>query len=391
MHRESVSPGVYRDDRGLFWARLWFNRRRTWRRLASVKLRAAVQEAAALRPGRALRLAELARLYLDANCPNRRLEERPTPFCNVQADHLAQLLAYFGDWPYTEINLASLPMYAAWRRRRFKRGPGKRTTDLEMVTLSNVLSYAAAVGLIPANPIRSGRPRYCRPENVRHSRRVAPDNADVIHDLARELLEEVKSESLGWQMLFAMFSGCRTSELLRLRTDARIEDDPGFYLDGCLFLGRRSKGGVNPWAMVGTEFEQMRLAWRNWHLKRHPTSPWYFPGRDPRQPVHKTALGHALRRLCKVFGYPHITPHGLRSYYVTKRRSDGANDTQIAGEIGDATVTLMQTTYGARPANWVGGKQLHWLPEKGTPAWIPWSTVDSKLDSTEKPGVAKPS
>jgi hypothetical protein len=54
-------------------------------------------------------------------------------------------------------------------------------------------------------------------------------------------------------------------------------------------------------------------------------------------PGNPSALAHALERICRNYGLPHITPHGLRSFYVTKRRSDGASDIVIAGEIGDRT------------------------------------------------------
>ena len=106
-------------------------------------------------------------------------------------------------------------------------------------------------------------------------------------------------------------------------------------MDGCLFLGRRSKGGTNPWAMVRPEFQDMLRAFRRWHAQRHPASPWFFPGRNPQQPIYITGLTHGLSRLCGRHSLSHITPHGLRSFYVTKRRSDGISDVQIAGEIGD--------------------------------------------------------
>ena len=392
--KTSVAPGIYRDETGAFWCRPWVNRRRTWRKLKAVRLKAAATEAATLNADKALRFSELARLYLDANCPNRRLEPRPDKFAAVEDVKLRDLLQYFGTWPCDEITLAALPAYAAWRRRRAKHGPGHRTVDLDLVTLSNVLSYGTAAGQIEANLIRSGRPRYCRPDQIRHSREVAPESIEAIHKLAARLLETEESESLAWQLLFATFTGCRTSELLRLRLDAPSPDHAGLYMDGCLFLGRRSKGGTNPWAMVGTEFEDMLRAFRRWHKERHPASPWYFPGRDPQQALSACALGHALRRKCRDLKLPHITPHGLRSFYVTKRRSDGISDVQIAGEIGDQTVSLLQTTYGARPSNWLGGDPVDWLPKDAEPAWAKWkatskaqvtscttaSKVDSKLD-----------
>jgi hypothetical protein len=63
---------------------------------------------------------------------------------------------------------------------------------------------------------------------------------------------------------------------------------------------------------------------------------------------------------------------GFRSFYVTKRHSDGATDTVIAGEIGDKTVALRQTTCGERPKNWIGGEPIRWLPAHGKPSWQSW-------------------
>jgi hypothetical protein len=51
----------------------------------------------------------------------------------------------------------------------------------------------------------------------------------------------------------------------------------------------------------------------------------------------------------------------------------------IAGEIGDKTVSLMQSTYGDRPDNWTGGTALSWLPSVGLPAWQRWQAAESKV------------
>jgi hypothetical protein len=67
-----------------------------------------------------------------------------------------------------------------------------------------------------------------------------------------------------------------------------------------------------------------------------------------------------------------FTPHDFRSFYVTKRRSDGATDTVIAGEIGDKMVALMQTTHGERPKNWLGGAAVLYVPKDSAPTWEVW-------------------
>jgi len=76
---------------------------------------------------------------------------------------------------------------------------------------------------------------------------------------------------------------------------------------------------------------------------------------------------------------PHVTAHGLRSFYVTKRRSDGIADAQIAAEIGDNNVEMISQTYGDRPPNWTGGQKLSFLPSEGLPAWRRWAPAQDKI------------
>jgi integrase len=403
--RVAIGGGVYQDPvTGAYYARPWINRRRTWRRLAAVKPREAIREAATTPwAGTGKHFSALAQLYIDARCPNKKLESRSPVFCQPETARAKKLIEFYGRFTAEEITLATIPRYRVWRVRQLKANPeagrtGDRTVDKDLVTLSNILSYGCAQGLITTNHVRTGRPKYRTASAVRHSREVAPASAAVIHQIADSLFSDLRSEVLGWQLLFAAFTGCRTSELLRLRVDAADPAQPGHYQPagegsqpGLLSLGRRSKGGVNPWAMVGPEFAAMLQHFFAWHRKRHPRATHYFPSPlRASAPVNLGALGHALARQCRALDLPHITPHGLRSWYVTKRRSDGVTDTVIAGEIGDQTVALMQTTYGARPANWTGGEALSWLPAGRLPAWIIWAPAHTKIIRLPKTGGAKP-
>jgi len=382
MKRASISPGVYVDDQGRFWARPAIRGRYTWRLLKAVKRQAAIKEFAnADYSAPTGRFREVAALYVLAGCPDRKLKPRGPNFVTAEPRRVTMLQTFFGTLPAASIRLDDLLRYERFRVRQVRYGTGGRTVDKDLCTLSNVLNYAVARRLIDFNYIRAGRPRF--QENVRHAVQVAPPDACTIHRLADLLLESVRSEVLGWQLLFAMFTGCRTSELLRLRADAEHPGTAGFVqwgaTDGRLSL-HRSKSGVNPFAIIGPDFAQMLECWRRWHTTRHPHSPWYFPGPyDETQPIDNGALGHALTRLTKQLALPHITPHGLRSFYVTKRRSDGLADTVIAGEIGDKTVSLMQSTYGGRPDNWTGGTALSWLPAETLPAWQRWQSLQNKI------------
>ncbi len=205
--------------------------------------------------------ATLAQLYLDAGCPNKRFESRSGEFTHAERIRLSSLTTYFGPHPCDEIRLKLLPAYSVWRMRQVKKGTGARTVDLDLCTLSNVINYGVAIGQLELNWIARNRPRYRKAADVRRSREVMPASADVIHALADVLLADIRSEVTGWLTLFAMFTGCRTSELLRLRLDATAEQ-AGHLAAGYLHLGRRSKNGTNPYCALGLgpQHEPPRLA-----------------------------------------------------------------------------------------------------------------------------------
>ena len=370
-----VSERLYqRQQDGAFFARILIRGRQTWRKLKAVKLRSAIAELAATDwETPAGTFAELADQYVKAHCPNRRLEPRDDEFTQPEARRVEKLKLFFGRQRAAELRLAHLPRYHSWRTapRNLRQGNGDRTVDKELTTLSNVMNFGVAMGSLEFNFIGQNRPRYRREKDIRHSREVAPESAEVVHRLAGYFFDNLRSEVFGWQALFAAFTGCRTSELLRLRLDAKSEE-AGWIEGNMLFLGRRSKSGVNPFALIWPEFAAMLPAFRRWHKDRYPQNPYFFPGPFGKAPVSLGAMGHALVRACAALRLPHITPHGFRSFYVTKRRGDGVSDVQIAGEIGDRTVTLMQSTYGGRPANWRGGSLLKWVPAKEAPAWNRW-------------------
>lgn len=370
-----ISPGVYhRACDGAYFARPRIHGRSTWRKLKARTAKAAIKENANTNwhaPGGSFQ--ELATAYLAAHCPNRRLEPRADAFTADETKRVQRLQKFFGRQPAATLRLADLPRYHAWRTKpgNHRFGTGNRAVDKELVTLSNVINFGVGMGLLEFNYLARGRPRYRRESDVRHSRDVAPASTEIIHQLGRFFLDQTRSEVFCWIGLFAQFTGCRTSELLRLRLDAEPEQ-AGWLEGNMLFLGRRSKHGVNPWSIIGPEFAEMITAFQTWHAARFPKNPYFFPSPFGKNPVDAGSFGHALTRACAALKLTHITPHGYRSFHVTKRRSDGATDVQIAGEIGDKTVTLMQTTYGRRPENWRGGKPLTWLPQDSLPVWQIW-------------------
>ena len=421
MKRASIGGGVYADEIGGFWARPWINKRRTWRKLKATNPRAAIKEANGDDfKSNSNKFADLAAEYIKQDCPNRRLEKRDGLSLTSEVTRVKSLTAFFGSFDISEIRMPHYVSYKLWRVKKVERGTGERTVELEGNTLSNILSYGVATGRIELNFIRSGRPKFQKPEQVKRSRDKAPKNGDELNRLADYFFSDARSEVLGWQLLFAAMTGCRTSELLRLRLDASNPDHAGFMSGNFLFLGRRSKSGVHPYSQIVPEFQEMIECFLRWHKDRYPSSPWFFPGRTiltidqatealkiisggtptraaakkfgvsqtyicdlktgrskggELQPVDSKALAHGLQKAVTACGLHHITPHGLRSFYVTKRRSEMASDAQIAAEIGDKTVSLIQQTYGDLPKSWQGGQIITWKPNAGLPAWSKWSKI----------------
>lgn len=387
-----IADQTFECSAGGYFLRIRINGKRTWRKLQSLTPRQAKLEAGKLLATQAQAEAGLTRSpfttsdilekiierYLEAGCPNQRLERRHEGFQAENRYRLQRPLQFFGNMRASQVRIPLLLDYAKWARRRMalRGGTGNRTVDQELKALSQVYRYAMAMGLIDFNPLL-GRPRFQVASEVRNCREVAPANADELHRLAAEFFESARSSVLGWQCLLEAFTGCRTSEILRLRMDAKTPEEPGFVEDGHLYI-ERSKNGVNPYALIHPALAELIRAHHHWHGVRYPHCPWWLPGRGGQGPLDKNALGHGLARICRELVIPHRTSHGLRSYYVTARRGQrtpegqGIADWQIAAEIGDRTVELIHKTYGDRPANFQGGNRHTWLPSSGNPAWSLW-------------------
>ena len=68
---------------------------------------------------------------------------------------------------------------------------------------------------------------------------------------------------------------------------------------------------------------------------------------DASKPRDVSAVRHRIKAACKKLGIGHVTPHGLRSYFVTQARQSGLTDAEIAALIGDKTgPAIIAHTYG---------------------------------------------
>jgi integrase len=374
---KSIERGLYRTPSGVFFERLTLNGKRTWRRLYSRTLKDAREEMSAKRADHGRSKLGLARdpyvrihtvkevldRYLADGTPDRRGRPRPDRTALDERRRMPRLLEAFGTLKVTDLSFPRLKSFGEQRG-------SSRAADLDLYTLNNALEHARVSGLISANPIREGRPQFHDRKKTRNCRETAPLSGDELHELAAELFAKKRSERLGWQLLIEAFTGCRTSEVLRFRMDAKNREDAGFIEGDWLWL-KRSKNGTNPFALIHPALRECIEAHHKWHAENWPGHPYWFPHQyDRNAPVDGNALNHALQRIAKSKGLGPRTSHGLRAFFVTVRRSQGISDGQIAAEIGDKTgAAIIASTYGAIPPNWQGGVEMNWLPSSGQPVW----------------------
>lgn len=388
-----VAEGIYRyQDGKTLYEHLRLNGRQTWRKLHSLTLADARQERAARHADLAraklglaenpytktkpVRVQAVLEFYQAKGFPNAKGKVRSPRTQLDERRRMAHLQEWWGNYLVSEITFKLASDYGRHRTKgRTGRGSGGRAVDLDLWTLENALRCALRFGLIERNPLAGNKPTFGQEAPRIRSRERMPDSADELHQLARTLFSNPKSEALGWQLLIEALTGMRTSECRGLRIDAQRREDAGYIEDGWLFL-HRLKRGVNPFALIHADLAECIEAHHTWLKRRWPKSPWWIPSYLDRgmKPVDVGALGHALARITKQLGLPHRTSHGLRAYYVSVRRSQGIADAQIAAEIGDATgASIIAETYGAIPRGWRGeGERLGWRPKEGAPAWAQW-------------------
>lgn len=392
-----IAPNLYQLAKHKFRVRIRLHGRRSWRTLKAQTVAAALKESVNVHwTAGTARFGATAALYVKSGCPTNHTKFKPAPdhFRDEESARCTRLVRYFGSRKLDTIELASLMEYAKFRTRGQPAGRGTRAVDKETQTLSNVLNFAVFITRsIAVNPIRSNRPRFHTIK--KRARERMPESADAIHALANHFFGRVRTECHGWHCYLAMFTGCRTSELLRLRLDA-TDGQPGYvqrdftpadisplYASTVALLHlERSKAGINPWALVGPEFSAMLECFRRWHQQRFPENAFYLPS-PYGGAMGEKQFGRALEAACAELEMPPVTPHGFRAYYATKRLRDQIPPAFVAAELGDKTVSLISTTYAETP----GRGRLSWLPSEGLPAWLRWQPDSAKLAKVEGMGL----
>lgn len=291
-------------------------------------------------------VGELAQTYVEAGHPRKHGKKSA---CTIrhEVNWLRPLRAYFAERPAASLALADCDRYHQWRvsggyvviyklrgHEQTKRTKGgDRAVDLELTTLSNILAFGVRRGLLKSNPI-AGRGRFTCGDKVRHCREVAPDPEGLQNIIG--WLRQRNETAIADLVAFLAYSGVRIGEALPLTWRA-------VNLEEGLVNVQREKRGVNPWVAIAPELETLLR-----EMKERAASVLLFPSPfDASKPRDASAVRHRLLAACKKLKLGRVTPHGLRSYFVTQARESGLSDADIAALIGDKTgPAIIAQTYG---------------------------------------------
>ena len=392
---ERIGDNLYRRSSGLIYARVWADGKRTfrctdtddpkvarqvlkkWRDDEVLKRHGIEPKVAALERNR-LTVGKVIDVYREAGYPTRKNRPKVANTVKRELSFLRVARAYFGERPAVALTLADCDKYRDWRNsgayvakytlrgnpaEKRTRG-GDRAVDLELTAVGNALNLAVRRGMLKSNPI-AGRGRYTASEDVRHCREVAP-TPEGLQQIAYWLRARGE-QAIADVVLFLAYSGLRIGEALPMDWEA-VD-----WKEGVLHVTREKKG-VTPWVAILPEMEALLN-----DMRTRATSHLLFPSpHDTSRPRDESAVRHRLTAACKALSIGHVTPHGLRSYFVTQARQSGLTDAEIAMLIGDKTgPSLIAQVYGdLRDDHLMKQAQrirLHATGKeaKPTPQWIP--------------------
>jgi integrase len=321
------------------WLREW--RREEWCLKHGIPLKGKTLHDAGVKVG------EVLDAYVEAGCPTRRMQSKAARTVKGEMYCLNPVRAYFGGMTAAALTLADCDRYFDWRNSRgyvsehkvrgktriWKTRGGKRAVDLELTVLSNALNLAVRRNVLRVNPL-AGRGRYTSSAEVRHCREVAP-TPDGLQRIERWLRARGE-DAIADLVCFLAYSGLRIGEALPLSWE-----DIGWGEK--LIHVRREKRGIMPWVPILPEMETLLRA-----MKARSTGYLLFPSPlDGTKPREVSAIRHRITAACKKLDIGHVSPHGLRSYFVTQGRQSGLTDAEIAMLIGDKTgPALIAAVYG---------------------------------------------
>jgi integrase len=293
-------------------------------------------------------VGELIDGYIEAGCPTRKMQAKAATTIKNEKFFLSPVRAYFGDTAAATVTVGDCDRYRDWRLsggyvstfkvrgghpRTLKTSGGNRSVDLELTVLANVFNLAVRRAVLQSNPF-VGRGRYSLASEVRHCREVAPtpEGLKKIENWLRARNEHAVADLV----CFLAFSGLRIGEALPLEWNAVNWGEE-------ILQVKREKRGITPWVPILSEMKALLRA-----METRRTSHLLFASPfDPNTPRDVSAVRHRITAACSRLKIGHVTPHGLRSYFVTQARQSGLTDAEIAMLIGDKTgPAIIAHTYG---------------------------------------------
>lgn len=305
---------------------------------------------------RCLSVGALIDDYIEAGYPTKKMQRKAEITLYKEQRLLRPLQQFFGEKNPSGLTLADCDEYRQFRNcggyvsqipgrgkgkgngRKYKTPGGDRAVDMELDVLSNVLHLAKRRGKIVNHPLM-GRGKYTSASDVRHCREVAPSPTGL--PMIEAWFRSNGEHDMADLSCFLAFSGLRIGEALPLRWSVISWKEE-------IIDVKRTKRGIFPWVPILPEMKQLLAEMRERLDASKIKTDLLFPSPfDPTRYRDHSAYRRRLTAACKSLGIPHVTPHGMRSYFVTQAREAGLTDAEIAMLIGDKSgPTLIASTYG---------------------------------------------
>jgi len=388
---EYVGPNLYRRrGESVLYARVRVNGKRTFRSTGTAEPKLARQWLRKFRtekfclqsgvelPGQSLlrqrvTVRDVVAAYIAAGCPTKTMQPKKPETVVDEKWGLERILARLGDTPAAALTLADCDAYRDWRtsggftsrhnlseRQKAQPWARLRTVDKELTSLSNAFNLAVRRAVLKANPLAS-RNRYVVASAVKHCRDKAPtpDNLRLIENRLRATGEDDIADFV----VFVALTGLRLNEARPLTWEDVSWGEKLIHV-------KREKGGVCPWAVMSDELERLLRA-----MQKRARSYLLFPSPlDAQQPRDASAIRNKLTAACRALDVPHVCPHGLRAYFVSRCRESGLGDFEIAGLIGQRSgPQLVAQVYGqTRPEHVLAqARRVRFLARESMPKHIP--------------------
>ena len=158
--------------------------------------------------------------------------------------------------------------------------------------------------------ICGNRGRYTLAHEIRHCRETAPTPKELA--AIERWFRDRKKHQIADFLCFSAYSGLRIGETLPLDWE-KVD-----WINELIHV-RRQKRGINPWVKMSTELKELLVDMQkraNGHLLF--SSPF-----NNEVPVNDSAIRRRIKSACTALGIRPVTPHGLRSFFVTQCRKVG--------------------------------------------------------------------